>query len=99
MGRTRTKKKAVKVVESPVKQPTPNAPSIASLLQKAQSLIVECDYELAQRFTERILQQEPSHAQAKEMLGVIQLETGEIDSAKQVSTSKSIHRYNSPYSV
>ena len=61
-------------------------PSIPSLLEKAQTLIVQCDYDLAQRFALRILEREPSNVDGKEILGVTQLETGDIDSAKQVSS-------------
>ncbi|KAF5377349.1 hypothetical protein D9757_007995 [Collybiopsis confluens] len=85
MGRTKTKKAAA---AKPAEQtPSTPAPSIASLLDKAQSLIVQCDYELAARFIQRILEQQPSHTQAKEMLGVVQLEMGDIDAAKQTFTS------------
>ncbi|PCH42393.1 TPR-like protein [Wolfiporia cocos MD-104 SS10] len=57
-------------------------PSIAALIEKAQSLVDQCDYELAQRFVNRILEREQHHIQARELLGVIQLETGDLDSAK-----------------
>lgn len=85
MGRTRTKKTAARTTEVPVAATPSAAPSVPSLLAKAQSLIVQCDYELAQRFITRILEQQPSHAEAKEMLGVVQLETGEIEAARLVS--------------
>jgi len=83
MGRTRSKKKgAVKAADPNVQGP--NQPSLPSLLQKAQSLIVQCDYDLAQRFLRRILEQHPANPEAKEMLGVVLLETGEIAAAKEV---------------
>jgi Flp pilus assembly protein TadD len=86
MGRTRTKKKAhTKASNPPVQHSTP--PSIQSLLEKSQSLIVQCDYELALRFIHRILEQDAKNAEAKEMLGVAFLETGEIEKAKLVSFS------------
>lgn len=86
MGRTRTKKKvASKATDTSAQSnPAPNPPSIASLLEKAQSLIVQCDYDLARRFIRRILEQQPTNAEAKEMLGVALLETGEIEAAKEV---------------
>ncbi|KAJ7494756.1 hypothetical protein B0H11DRAFT_1717129 [Mycena galericulata] len=88
MGRTKTKKKtAARTVEVPASPLPPTAPSISSLLEKAQSLIVQCDYELAQRFITRILEQQPSNADAKEMLGVVQLETGDIQAARVTFTS------------
>ena len=87
MGRTRPKKK----VHSKAKDLLPESkktPSTASLLEKAQSLIEQCDYDLALRFINRILVQDPKNAEAKEMLGIALLETGEIEEAKQVSHEK-----------
>jgi hypothetical protein len=87
MGRTKTKKKtAARIVEAPTSAPLPTTPSIPALLEKAQSLIVQCDYDLARRFVTRILEQQPSNAEAKEMLGVVQLEMGEIEAARVVSS-------------
>ncbi|KAI0926119.1 hypothetical protein AcW1_008371 [Taiwanofungus camphoratus] len=83
MGRARTKSsKATHVVIKASAEERKTAPSIPSLLEKAQSLIVQCDYELAKRFVQRVLEREPNHSQGKEMLGVLQLETGDIDAAK-----------------
>jgi Flp pilus assembly protein TadD len=89
MGRTRTKKKAhTKASDPPVQYSTPSkVPSIQPLLEKSQSLIVQCDYELALRFIHRILEQDAKNAAAKEMLGVALLETGEIEKAKLVRFS------------
>lgn len=86
MGRTRTKKKATsKATDPPIQHAaTGAAPSIDSLIEKAQALIIQCDYELAERFVQRILEQHPTNATAKEMLGVVQLETGQIFEAKEV---------------
>ncbi|KAJ3988924.1 hypothetical protein F5890DRAFT_1488853 [Lentinula detonsa] len=83
MGRTKTKKQAASKTTEPSTVQSPAVPSITALLEKAQSLIVQCDYELAARFIQRILDQQPSNAEAKEMLGVVQLELGDIDAAKQ----------------
>ncbi|KAF8206400.1 hypothetical protein K438DRAFT_1578140 [Mycena galopus ATCC 62051] len=88
MGRTRTKKKTPgKTVEASIFPPTSNVPTMPALLQKAQSLIVQCDYDLARRFVTRVLEQQPSNAEAKEMLGVVQLEIGEIEAARATFTS------------
>jgi Flp pilus assembly protein TadD len=88
MGRTRNKKKAAsKATEPPIQyatSTTSSSPSIASLVEKTQSLIEQCDYDLAQRFIRRILEQQPTNAEAKEMLGVVLLEIGEIKGAKEV---------------
>ncbi|KAJ6513229.1 hypothetical protein C8R45DRAFT_812991 [Mycena sanguinolenta] len=82
MGRLRTKKKTAAKTVEPLSAPVSSAPTIPALLEKAQTLIVQCDYELAQRFVTRILEQQPSNAVAKEMLGVAQLELGEIEAAR-----------------
>jgi len=86
MGRTKPKKKVhSKATVPPAQHATAsNAPSIPSLLEKAQSLIVQCDYDLALRFIRRILEQAPNNAEVKEMLGVALLETGEVEGAKDV---------------
>ncbi|KAJ7639872.1 hypothetical protein DFH06DRAFT_1001372 [Mycena polygramma] len=84
MVRTQTKKKSAArpTDASAGVLPSSAPPSIPALLEKAQTLIVQCDYELAQRFVTRVLEQQPSNAEAKEMLGVVQLEMGEIDAAR-----------------
>lgn len=89
MGRARPKQKLhTKVIRPPTQyasSATPaKTPSIPSLLAKAQGLIIQYDYELALRFIRRILEQQPDNVEAREMLGVSLLETGEIDSAREV---------------
>ncbi|KZT20139.1 TPR-like protein [Neolentinus lepideus HHB14362 ss-1] len=89
MGRSRTKSKKTHpppTKPAPSEQPKP-APSISALLGKARELLVQCDYDLARRFIERLLESQPEHAEAKEMLGVVQLETGNLDAAKQTFLS------------
>lgn len=82
MGRTRTKKKGhPKPGDTPAKAAPP---STESLLEKAQSLIIQCDYELAVRFIHRALEQDPKNAEAKEMLGISLLEMGDLEAAKEV---------------
>lgn len=80
MGRTRVKTKKATASSTDVKE----TPSVEALLSKAQTLVTQCDYELAQKFTLRILERVPNHIDAKELLGVIQLERGDLDEAKQV---------------
>ncbi|KAJ3523163.1 hypothetical protein NM688_g8771 [Phlebia brevispora] len=87
MGRTRPKTRKLKRVVTENTSEPPQAPSIPALLEKAQTLIAQCNYELAERFVGRILEREPRNAEAKEILGIVQLETGELDSAKQTFES------------
>lgn len=88
MGRSRTKSKKTSssLAKSESEQSKP-APSVPALLEKARELVVQCDYDLARRFIERILEAEPAHVEAKEMIGVVQLETGDLDAAKHTFTS------------
>lgn len=82
MGRTRTKsKKSAPTSNGPSNSETP---SIPSLLSKTQILIAQCNYDLAVQFARRIVERDPPNAEAREMLGVCLLETGEIDEAKGV---------------
>lgn len=83
MVRVRTKQK-----QPGAKATTSPSPSIPSLLSKAQDLIVQCDYPLARKFTERVLAREDVTSaeknQAREMLAVVLLEVGDVDGAKHV---------------
>lgn len=89
MGRTRTKSKHSKITAADGQPQSSKKlePTVEALLEKAQTLIVQCDYELADKFVRRILEIAPQHVDAREMLGVIQLELGEVHAAKEVSTN------------
>lgn len=80
MGRTRVKTRKATASSTGVKE----EPSVEALLSKAQTLVTQCDYDLAQKFTLRILERVPNHIDAKELLGVIQLERGDLEEAKDV---------------
>ncbi|KAF9223373.1 hypothetical protein BS17DRAFT_781757 [Gyrodon lividus] len=89
MGRARTKqKKSAPVVSASVAQAASSQPPISSLLTKAQDLIVQCDYPLARKFIERVLVREDGAVlekiQAREMMGVVLLEMGDVDAAKDI---------------
>jgi Flp pilus assembly protein TadD len=92
MGRTRTKSKKplLSVDKAPTVTSTKSEPSITSLLEKVQALIVQCNYELALKFAKRIVDREPKHAEAREMFGVCLLEMGELDGAIEVRRSSSV---------
>ena len=57
------------------------------MISKAQSIIEQCDYDLATQFIQRILQKSPKNVEAREMLGVVQLETGLVQEARKVGSS------------
>ncbi|GAB1525230.1 hypothetical protein RhiTH_008387 [Rhizoctonia solani] len=85
MGRTRTKKtKQVKSNPSSVPGSSATEPSIESLFEKAQELLIQCNYDLAHRFVQRILERDPTNIEAREMSAVVDLERGEIESARQI---------------
>lgn len=91
MGRTRTKaKKSVSAVTNSSQSSSSSAaPAISALLDKAQELIVQCDFPLARKFIDRALVRDDGSVseknQAKEMMGVVLLETGEVDEAREAS--------------
>ncbi|KAH9945181.1 uncharacterized protein BXZ73DRAFT_73368 [Epithele typhae] len=89
MGRTRPKSRKAKppATETAAAAASAPSPSVPALLEKAQELIVQCDYELAARFAQRVLEREPANAEAKEALGVAQLEMGELLAAKETFRS------------
>lgn len=82
MGRTRPKTRKARPPETP--RENKSEPTVEALLEKAQELIVQCDYDLAGKFVERALNRAPDNVEGKEILGVVQLETGLLDAAKQV---------------
>lgn len=82
MGRTRVKTKNLRPAEASTSAPAP--PSIDALLVKAQELIIQSEYALAARFAQRILDREATHLEARELLGMALLETGELEHAQQV---------------
>ena len=87
MGRTRPKNRKVRPPIDDVTEKHEekrSEPTTEALLEKTQELIVQCDYDLAGQFLDRVLKRAPDNAEAKEMLGVVQLETGLLDAAKQV---------------
>lgn len=84
MGRTRTKKQSKATVLTSAQSADSQGPSVPALLEKARSLIIQCDYKLALRFSQRILEKDRKNSEAKEILGVSLLETGDIDAAKDV---------------
>ncbi|KAG8736946.1 hypothetical protein FRC10_008701 [Ceratobasidium sp. 414] len=87
MGRTRTKKaKATVSSAKPATKASPE-PTIESLFEKAQELLIQCNYDLAHRFVQRILEREPTNVEAREMSAVVDLERGEVESAKELSDS------------
>ena len=83
MGRVRAKTK--KGVATPSAANGKEEPTEAALLEKARTLVVQCNYDLAKKFAARLLERDPKHVDGKELLGIIQIELGELDEAKSVS--------------
>lgn len=87
MGRTKLKKvlqKTTAAHRTETAIPVKALPLTSSIYEKAQGLVVQCNYDLAQKFLLRVLEQEPGHTGARELLGEVLLEVGDIDAAKQV---------------
>ena len=91
MGRTRTRSKNQRHISTKTtttessSSSSTTTPSVPALISKAQSIIEQCDYDLANQFIQRILQISPKNVEAKEMLGVVQLELGQVQEARKVS--------------
>jgi len=47
-------------------------------------LVEQCDYELAAKFLRRILDTDGVHMEARELLGVVLLELGDLSAAEKV---------------
>lgn len=92
MGRIKTAKAKVANARAAAKDingstPTKSAPSVPALLAKAQELMGQMDLDMARRFAIRIIEMEPGHVEAKQMLGIIEAEAGNVEEAKIVSAS------------
>lgn len=90
MGRIRTQTKKTRVLGHGSSEKK-ELPSISSLLDKAKSLITQCEYELAQKFAQRILDRTPENIEARELLGIAQLENGDVQDAVQVCRDPHLH--------
>lgn len=93
MGRTRTTNTRTRHFKAVSSQPSSSAttpPSVPELLAKAQSLVEQYNYQLAVRFLQRILETDATHVEARELLGVVQLELGDLDAARLVCPKKSV---------
>jgi len=66
---------------------TTDPASIPKLLEKAQELLVRCEYELAARFVERVLELDPRNEEAVEMSGLVRVEMGDVDGAREAFTT------------
>ncbi|KAH7099739.1 TPR-like protein [Auriculariales sp. MPI-PUGE-AT-0066] len=58
-------------------------PTTDKLLAKAQQLVAQCDFDLSRKFIDRILQSDPNNLEARELLGVVLLEIGDVETARQ----------------
>lgn len=90
MGRTKVKTKTGRNapgVKSELKaaSPSKSEPTVPRLLLKCQELLTRCEYELASKFIQRVLDISPGNVEAMEYKGIVLIETGEVDEARQVS--------------
>jgi len=88
MGRTKTRTKRLErkqniTLDNHVSGINPG-PSTSALYEKAQALVEQCDYELAAKFLRRILDTDGVHMEARELLGVVLLELGDLSAAEKV---------------
>ncbi|WVR09032.1 hypothetical protein IAU60_006092 [Kwoniella sp. DSM 27419] len=83
---TRTKKTSRRGVV-PKKQAAPASTAgpvdAASLIEKAHILLAQSNFELAIKFLDRALELEPTNAEARELVGVAELEGGDEDVGRE----------------
>ena len=86
MVRTRRKKEISKgnPVKSIAASSSTPQPSVAALLEKAQVLAAQCNYDLARKFATRVLERDSAHVEGRELLGVVELEDGNVEVAREV---------------
>ncbi|KAF8340566.1 TPR-like protein [Cantharellus anzutake] len=90
MGRSRNapSKKGIRGKNSETTRSLQKAPpSIPDLLGSAQSLMDQMNFESARRFVDRILERDPANSKGREMLGLIEIEDGNIDAARKAFSS------------
>jgi hypothetical protein len=87
MGRTRRPNKTTLATNKIVPATHNPMPNVPTLLQKAQTLISQCDYPLALRFIQRVLEIDQSNLEAQELKGIAEIESGDVDCAKLVRGS------------
>ncbi|GFO37931.1 upf0661 tpr repeat-containing protein c16d10.01c, partial [Plakobranchus ocellatus] len=83
--RRKESKKTLREASSSAKQEEPKesqSHSISKLLDKAEQLIDQFNYELAQKFCQRALEMEPDNVRALETSASLLLELGNVESAK-----------------
>ncbi|KAL8563966.1 hypothetical protein ACOMHN_025297 [Nucella lapillus] len=78
-----SKKSSQQSAPAGAKAPPPPAYSIDVLLDKAEKCIDEFSYELAQKFCQRALEQDADNVRALETSGILLLEMGNVESARQ----------------
>jgi hypothetical protein len=88
MGRTRSTITRTRHLKTASSSSATTPPSVPELFTKAQSLVEQCNYQLAARFLQRILETDAMHVEARELLGVVQLESGDLDAAQLVCPKK-----------
>ncbi|KAL7424035.1 hypothetical protein Q5752_001620 [Cryptotrichosporon argae] len=84
--RTKGAKTARKTTKVATGKPTKNAQSASSaadLIDKAHTLLAQSNFELAIKFLERLLELEPENGEARELVGIAELEGGDADRGRQ----------------
>ncbi|AAW44010.1 hypothetical protein CNBF2810 [Cryptococcus deneoformans B-3501A] len=69
--------------QAPPPQSSGQPHDAASLIEKAHTLLAQSNFELAIKFLERALEVEPTHAEAKELLGIAELEGGDAERGRE----------------
>ncbi|KAK8844102.1 hypothetical protein IAR55_006896 [Kwoniella newhampshirensis] len=84
MARTKTaaRRNGPKKEKGPSASATTTIHDAASLIDKAHTLLAQSNFELAIKFLERALEVEPTNLEARELVGVAELEGGDVDGGR-----------------
>lgn len=59
-------------------------PELSKMLQKCEELVERFEYDLALKFCEKILEQDPHQVEALQLKATIHIDVGQTEEAKQV---------------
>ncbi|WOO81451.1 putative assembly chaperone of rpl4 [Vanrija pseudolonga] len=83
MVKTKSKARKGAVAKAPKPAPSGSAADVPGLIDKAHVLLAQSNFDLAIKFLERALQLEPTNLEARELLGVAELEEGDGDKGRE----------------
>lgn len=85
--KSRTAKAEKQAADTSGSSSSSTAPSATSLIDKAHTLLAQSNFELAIQFLQRALEVDGDNTEARELLGVAELEGGDAEVGREVGLS------------